>query len=61
MSASASEDKHCKLCEEPIPQKTIYNLNRIAVKEGYCTWSCLIAHMKPSQVSALIKRERRSR
>ena len=54
-------DKRCKLCEEPIPQVVIYDLNKIALRQGYCSWSCLVGDMDSTTIAALIKRERESR
>jgi len=54
-------DKKCKLCEEPLPQVAIYDLNKIAIQEGYCSWSCLVADMNSTTIAALIKKERESR
>jgi len=51
-------DKKCKLCEEIIPKITIYQLNQIAVSQGYCSWSCLVSSMDSTTIAALIKKER---
>ena len=51
-------DKYCKLCEEPLPQVVIYALNKLALKQGYCSWSCLVSGMNSASIAALIKRER---
>ena len=53
-----ANDKKCKLCEESVPQITIYQLNKIAIQEGYCSWSCLVSSMDSTTITALIKQER---
>ena len=51
-------DRRCKLCQEPIPQVAIYQLNKLAIREGFCSWSCLVSGMDSTTIAALIKRER---
>ncbi len=57
----SSLERKCKLCKEPIPQVAIYDLNKIAIREGFCSWSCLVSGMDSRTVAALIKKERESR
>lgn len=57
-SKASSSDKLCKLCQEPVPQITIYQLNKIATQQGFCSWSCLISGMNSTTIAALIKAER---
>ena len=51
-------EKHCLLCQEPIPRKTLYVLNEIAIENGYCSWICCAIAMDSTTIDALIKKER---
>lgn len=53
-----ANNRRCRLCREPVPQVTIYRLNKIAVREGFCSWGCLIGGMDSTTVVALLKAER---
>ena len=53
-----TDDKRCKLCQEPVPQITIYTLNRIAVKRGFCSWTCLTMKLGYDEVSKIIEKEK---
>jgi len=54
-------DKKCRLCQEPLPQVAIYDLNKIALREGFCSWSCLVSGIDSTTIAALIKKERRKK
>ena len=56
-----SLEKKCRLCQEPLPQVAIYDLNKIALREGFCSWGCLVVGMDSTMIAALIKKERESR
>jgi len=53
-----ADDKQCKLCREALPQVVIYRLNKLALREGFCSWGCLVAGMNETAIVALIKAER---
>ena len=53
-----AKENLCRLCQEPVPKITIYQLNKIATREGFCSWSCLVGSMNSTTIAALIKAER---
>ena len=53
-----TSNKRCRLCKEPLPQIAIYRLNEIALRQGFCSWGCLVGGMNEISIVALIKRER---
>jgi len=57
-SKASSSIKQCKLCKEPLPQVAIYRLNKLALREGFCSWGCLVGGMNETTIAALIKQER---
>lgn len=57
-----ANDKHCKLCEEPLPKVALAFSNRIAIEEGYCCWMCMNSDLgKEKSYSILSERTRQNR
>jgi len=50
-------NEKCKLCEEPIPIKILYRLNRIAVQNGYCSWICCSMDLGEKKSEALLNKD----
>ena len=36
-----TNNKLCKLCQEPLPKIALAFSNRIAIELGYCCWMCI--------------------
>lgn len=53
-----TSNKHCRFCQEQLPKLAIYKLNKIALKQGYCSWGCLIGGMDSTTIVAFLKEER---
>jgi len=40
-----SNDRHCKLCEEPLPQLALAFSNSVAIEHGWCCWICMLSDL----------------
>lgn len=49
-----ANDKHCKLCKEPLPKIALAFSNKIAIEEDYCCWMCMISHLGDEKAYAIL-------
>jgi hypothetical protein len=52
------DKKLCKLCKEPIPKLAIHALNKIAIREGFCSWICISMKIGRAKAMALINKHK---
>lgn len=47
-------DKHCKLCQEPLPKLALHFSNQIAIEFGYCSWMCMNSDLGEEKAYAIL-------
>lgn len=49
-----ANNRHCKLCEEPLPQLALHFSNQIAIEFGYCSWMCMNSDLGEEKAYAIL-------